>query len=174
MKEKMTEIKRNNPSDNSSNGFTIVGIGASAGGLEALESFFRNVPEASGMAFVVVQHMDPTRKGILVELLQRSTPMKVVQVNEGTTLQPNGIYVIPPNKTMSINHGVIQLTEHLAPRGHQLPIDFFFKSLAQETVERSIGVILSGMGSDGTLGLRAIKEKGGAVFVQQQIGRAHV
>jgi two-component system CheB/CheR fusion protein len=147
--------------------FPIVGIGASAGGLEALGSFLSNVPEKSGMAFVIIQHLDPTRKGMLVELLQRATAMQVIQVRENTPVQPDCVYVIPPNKDMSIRHGVLHLFDCLAPRGLRLPIDFFFRSLADVRQERSIGVVLSGMGTDGTVGIRAIKEKGGAVFVQE-------
>ncbi|MDZ7599735.1 MAG: chemotaxis protein CheB [Desulfobacterales bacterium] len=146
--------------------FPIVGIGASAGGLEALELFLKHVPEESGMAFVIVQHLDPTHKGILVELLQRVTRMPVIQVRDRHKLAPDHVYVIPPNRDMSILHGVLHLLEPAAPRGLRLPIDFFFRSLADDCQARSIGVILSGMGSDGTLGLRAIKEKAGVVFVQ--------
>ena len=146
--------------------FPIVGLGASAGGLEALELFLQNVPEGSGMAFVIVQHMDPTHKGIMAELLQRATAMKVTQVNDRTRVQPDCVYVIPPNKDMSILHGVLHLLDPVAPRGLRLPIDFFFRSLADDAEERSIGVILSGMGTDGTLGLKAIKGKAGVVFVQ--------
>jgi two-component system CheB/CheR fusion protein len=148
------------------NAFPIVGIGASAGGLEALELFLRHVPAGSGMAFVIVQHLDPTHKGIMVELLQRTTPMPVVQVKDRQKVAPDRVYVIPPNKDMSILHGVLHLLEPAAPRGLRLPIDFFFRSLADDCQVRSIGVILSGMGSDGTLGLRAIKENAGVVFVQ--------
>ena len=147
--------------------FPIVGIGASAGGLEALELFFANVPEGSGMAFVIVQHLDPTRKGLLVELLQRGTNMQVFQVKDRMLLKANCVYVIPPNKDMSILHGVLHLLVPLKPRGLRLPIDFFFRALADDQQEHSIGVILSGMGSDGTLGSRAIKEKEGVVFVQE-------
>jgi two-component system CheB/CheR fusion protein len=146
--------------------FPIVGIGASAGGLEALELFLANVPADSGMAFVIVQHLDPTHKGIMVELLQRGTTMQVFQVKDRMRVEPNCVYVIPPNKDMSILHGVLNLFDPLAPRGLRLPIDFFFRALAEDQQEHSIGVILSGMGTDGTLGLRAIKEKGGSVFVQ--------
>jgi chemotaxis methyl-accepting protein methylase len=146
--------------------FPIVGIGASAGGLEALELFLKHVPEGGGMAFVIVQHLDPTHKGIMVELLQRATPMSVVQVRDRQKVVPEHVYVIPPNKDMSILHGVLHLLDPAAPRGLRLPIDFFFRSLADDCQARSIGVILSGMGSDGTLGLRAIKEKAGVVFVQ--------
>ena len=146
--------------------FSIVGIGASAGGLETLEVFLRNVPGASGMAFVIVQHLDPTHKGIMPELLQRATPMQVVQVKDLTRVEPDHVYVIPPNKDMSILRRGLHLIEPAAPRGLRLPIDFFFHSLADDLEERSIGVILSGMGSDGTLGLKAIKGKAGVAFVQ--------
>jgi len=147
--------------------FPIVGIGASAGGLEALEQFLGHVPAGSGMAFVIVQHLDPTRKGIMSELLQRATRMKVVQVRDRTPVRPDCVYVIPPNKDMSILHGVLHLLKPAATRGLRLPIDFFLRSLAQDRQEHSVGVILSGMGSDGTLGLRAIKEKAGVVLVQE-------
>jgi two-component system CheB/CheR fusion protein len=148
-------------------GFPIVGIGASAGGLEALEKFLGNVPEKSGMAFVIIQHMDPTYKGIMVEILQRGTPMKVIQVADGTRVRPDCVYVIPPNKDMSILHGTLRLFDPLAPRGLRLPIDFFFRSLAEDRQQGSIAVILSGMGSDGTTGIRAIKENTGIVLVQE-------
>ena len=146
--------------------FPIVGIGASAGGLEALERFLSRVPRNSGLAFVIVQHLDPTRKGIMPELLQRTTSMKVLQVKDRMIVQPDRVYIIPPNKDMSILHGMLHLLEPASPRGLRLPIDFFLRSLAQDQQEHSIGVILSGMGSDGTLGLRSIKEKAGVVLVQ--------
>jgi two-component system CheB/CheR fusion protein len=146
--------------------FPIVGLGASAGGLEALEQFMACVPAGSGMAFVVVQHLDPTRKGLMAELLQRSTKMKVIQVKDRTRIRPDRVYVIPPNKDMSVLHGVLHLFEPAESRGLRLPIDFFFRSLAQDQQQQSIGVILSGMGSDGTLGLREIKEKAGLVLAQ--------
>jgi two-component system, chemotaxis family, CheB/CheR fusion protein len=145
----------------------IVGIGASAGGLEALELFLRNVPPNSGLAFVIVQHLDPTQKSSMVELLQRNTAMKVLRVEDRTPVQPACVYVIPPNKDMSILHGTLYLLERNVTHGISLPIDHFFRSLADDQQDRSIGVILSGMGSDGTLGLRAIKEKGGVSLVQE-------
>ena len=147
--------------------FPIVGIGASAGGLEALDQFLEGVPAGIGMAFVVVQHLDPTRKGMMPELLQRGTGMNVIQVKDRTRVRPGCVYVIPPNKDMSILHGVLHLLVPAAARGLRLPIDFFLRSLALDRKERSIGVILSGMGSDGTAGLRTIKEKGGLVLVQE-------
>jgi len=146
--------------------FPIVGIGASAGGLEALEQFLGNIPEKSGMAYVVIQHLDPTQKGMLPELLQRITPMKVYQAGDLMPVKVNSVYVIPPNKSMSILNGVLHLFEPVETRGMRLPIDFFLRSLADDRQDLSIGVILSGMGSDGSTGLRAIKEKNGIVAVQ--------
>ncbi len=146
--------------------FPIVGIGASAGGLEALEKFLSNVPAGCGMAFVIVQHLDPTHKAALAELLQRTTSMPVVQIRDRMRVAPNHVYVIPPNRDLSILHGVLHLLEPSAPRGMRLPIDGFFRCLADDCQDNSIAVILSGMGSDGCLGLRAIKEKAGTVFVQ--------
>jgi two-component system CheB/CheR fusion protein len=146
--------------------FPIVGIGASAGGLEALEQFLGNVTENSGMAYVVIQHLDPTQKGMLPELLQRITKMKVFQVKDHMPVKSNCVYVIPPNKSMSILKGVLYLFEPIESRGLRLPVDFFLRSLADDLKDRSVGIILSGMGSDGSLGLNAVKEKGGIAMVQ--------
>ncbi len=147
--------------------FPIVGVGASAGGLEALEQFLGNVSEQSGMAFVVIQHLDPTHQGILPELLQRITKMAVIQASDLVKITPNCVYVIPPNKDISLSHGALHLCEPAAPRGLRLPIDYFFCSLAEEMGTAAIGVILSGMGSDGTIGLRAIRANGGIGAVQE-------
>lgn len=144
----------------------VVGIGASAGGLEALEQFLDHTPSDCGMAFVVVQHLDPSHPGALPELLQRHTAMKVLQVHDGMRVEPNHVYVIPPNRDLSLLRGALQLLEPAEPRGLRLPIDSFFRSLAEDRQKRAVGVILSGMGSDGTLGLRAIKEKVGLTLVQ--------
>jgi two-component system CheB/CheR fusion protein len=146
--------------------FPIVGIGASAGGLETLEMFFGNVPKNSGLAFVVIQHLDPNHVGIMPELLQRTTVMKVIQAADKMQVKPNHVYVIPPNKSMSVLNGSLYLFEPVESRGLRLPIDYFFRSLADDQHENSIGVILSGMGSDGSLGLKAIKEQNGIVAVQ--------
>jgi two-component system CheB/CheR fusion protein len=146
--------------------FSIVAIGASAGGLEALEIFLRSVPVKCGMAFVIVQHLDPSRQGLLPELLQRATPMPVTQVTDRLKVQPDQVYVIPPNHDMSLLNGTLHLLEPSGAHGLRLPIDFFFRSVAQDQREHSIGVILSGMGSDGTHGLQKIKENAGIVFVQ--------
>ncbi|HEY5616659.1 MAG TPA: chemotaxis protein CheB [Vicinamibacterales bacterium] len=147
-------------------GFPIVGLGASAGGLEAFEHFFRNVPRDSGMAFVLVPHLDPGHASILTEILQRSTTMPVVEAQHSMPVAPNGVYVIPPNRDMAILHGVIQLSVPERPRGHRMPIDAFLRSLAEDQGEKAIGVVLSGTGTDGTMGLRSILGAGGVSFVQ--------
>lgn len=144
----------------------IVGIGASAGGLEALEDFFSNVLTPCNTAFVVIQHLDPTCKSIMPELLQRVTKMAVTPAHDRMKVKPNCVYVIPPNKDLSIHHGSLFLLEPENRRGLRLPIDFFFRSLANDQHERAVGVILSGMGLDGTMGLRAIKENAGLALVQ--------
>ena len=146
--------------------FPIVGIGASAGGLEALEQLLSAVPPNSGMAFVVIQHLDPSRPGMLPELLQRTTPMIVRQAENRMAVRPDCVYVIPPNKDLSILHGSLYLFDPVARRGLHLPIDSFLTSLAEDRREQAIGVILSGMGSDGTAGLAAISRRGGLVLVQ--------
>ena len=146
--------------------FPVVGIGASAGGLEALEQFFANMPADCGMAFVVIQHLDPTHKGIMRELLQRNTEMPVFTVTDRLRVKPSSVYIIPPNKSMSIFNGALYLFDPVETRGLRLPVDFFFRSLADDRLDESIGIILSGMGSDGSLGLKAIKEKGGLILIQ--------
>ena len=148
--------------------FPIVGVGASAGGLEAFEAFFKDMPATSGMAFVLVSHLDPTHVSILPELLQKHTAMPVRQIGDGARVEPDTVYVLPPNKTLSILNGVLQLMDLHQPRGVNLPIDAFFRSLAQDQGSNAIGVILSGTGSDGTLGLKAIKGEAGMVMVQDE------
>jgi two-component system CheB/CheR fusion protein len=160
--EANTDTKR----EISSSPQVIVGIGASAGGLEALELFFSTIPEDSGIAFVVVQHLDPKRKGMLTELLQRITQLKVAEVEEGVEVKANCIYVIPPNKGLSLSNGRLYLQETSKQVGQRNTIDGFFCSLAKDLGSRSVGLILSGMGRDGLLGLEAIKEMAGGVFVQ--------
>ena len=164
--KKSTGVSEVNATNIYSSQFPIVCIGASAGGLEAFEQFLSNVPKDSGMAYIVIQHLDPTQKGMLPELLQRISSMEVLQVEDRMTVEPNRVYVIPPNKTMSILNGVLYLFEPLESRGLRLPIDYFLFSLADDQHENAIGVILSGMGSDGSTGIRAIKEKNGLVLVQ--------
>ena len=145
----------------------IVALGASAGGLDPLELFLANVPAASGLAYVVVQHMDPTHKAMLSELLQRTTSMPVHEATESLRLEADHVYVIPPNTELTVADGRLHLAEPALPRGMRLPIDVLFSSLARDQGERAIGVVLSGMGSDGTLGLQAIKMQGGLTLVQQ-------
>ena len=164
--KKSTGVSEVNATNIYSSQFPIVCIGASAGGLEAFEQFLSNVPKDSGMAYIVIQHLDPTQKGMLPELLQRVSSMEVLQVEDRMTVKPNRVYVIPSNKTMSILNGVLYLFEPLESRGLRLPIDYFLFSLADDQHENAIGVILSGMGSDGSTGIRAIKEKNGVVLVQ--------
>jgi two-component system CheB/CheR fusion protein len=162
-----SKIAKNNISNGfKNNDFPIVGIGASAGGLETLEKFFAKMPEKTGMAFVIVQHLDPNHIGMMPELLQRMTKMTVFQVTDCLKVKPNCVYVIPPNKSMSILNGSLHLFAPVEIHGIRLPIDVFLRSLAEDKQEKSIGIILSGMGSDGSLGLKAIKEKNGVVLVQ--------
>jgi two-component system CheB/CheR fusion protein len=149
-------------------GFPVVGIGASAGGLAAIEAFFAAVPPNTEcrMAFVVVQHLDPDHKSILIDLVKQYTKMRVYKVEDGMEVQPNCAYIIPPNHDMAFLRGKLHLLEPSAPRGMRLPIDFFFRSLAQDQHERAICIVLSGTGTDGTLGLKAIKGEGGMAMVQ--------
>ena len=147
--------------------FRIVGIGASAGGLEALEQFFSNMPPDSGIAFVIVQHLDPTAHSSMPEILSRFTKMTAKMASNGLKVEPNSIYLIPPNKSMSIQTGMLYLQEPVQPPALKLPIDFFFRSLSKEKGSEAVCIILSGTGSDGTLGLVAIKEEQGTVFVQE-------
>jgi two-component system CheB/CheR fusion protein len=156
-------------------GFPIVGIGASAGGLAAFEAFFSAMPTntESGMAFVIVQHLDPTHKSILTDLVRRYTRMQVYEVEDGMTVQPNCAYIIPPNRDMALLNGTLQLLEPTTARGVRLSIDFFFRSLAQDQRERAICIVLSGTGSDGTLGVRAVKGEGGMVMAQNPESTAY-
>ncbi len=147
--------------------FPIVGIGASAGGLEAFTQLLTHLPTHTGMAFVLIQHLDPKHESMSVEILSRTTHMKVTEVKQGTHVEPNCIYIIPPNFRMGILHGALTLFPRIEVRGHQhLVIDFFLQSLAEDLKHRAVGVVLSGAGSDGTEGLSAIKAKGGITFAQ--------
>ena len=146
--------------------FSIVGIGASAGGLEAFEQFFQAVSADSGLAYVLVPHLDPSHASILTEILQRFTTIPMLEAQDLVRVEPNHVYVIPPNREMAIFHGVLQLSIPTAPRGQRMPIDAFLRSLAEDQGDRSIGIILSGTGTDGTLGLRAILGAGGISLVQ--------
>lgn len=150
------------------NGFCIVGIGASAGGLEALEAFFQHTPPDLGVAFVIVQHLDRGHKSIMVDLLARRTSMKVAQVEDGTLVLPNHVYIIPPNNHLALLHGTLHLIPPDPQYPFRLPIDFFFRSLAEDKGDKSICIVLSGTGTDGALGLKAIKAAGGMTMAQEE------
>jgi two-component system, chemotaxis family, CheB/CheR fusion protein len=164
------------PRESSITRFPIVGIGASAGGLAAFEAFFSGMPEMQkktgtpdtglGMAFVLVQHLSPDHKSILTQLVQRYTSMKAVEVTDGVVVRPNHVYIIPPAHDMAFLNGTLQLLEPPEQRSQRLTIDFFFRSLAEDLHERAIGIVLSGTGSDGSMGVRAIKGEGGMVMAQ--------
>jgi len=147
-------------------GFPIIGMGASAGGLEAFEDFFRNVPARSGMAFVLVSHLDPGHASMLAEILGRNTSLPVVEARDQMPVGPDHVYIIPPNREMTIFHGKLQLSVPGQVRGLRMPIDTFLRSLAEDAGEKAIAAILSGSGTDGTLGLRAVLGAGGVAFVQ--------
>ena len=147
--------------------FPIVGIGASAGGLEAFEQFFTHTPPDTGMAFVLIQHLDPKHKSILSELVRRYTKMTVHEVVDGMAVEPNTVYVIPPNRNMALLHGTLHLLEQSEIPGVRTPIDFFFRSLAEDRKEEAICIVLSGTGTEGAMGLRAVKGEGGMVMVQE-------
>ena len=146
--------------------FYIVGIGASAGGLEAFEKFFQHMPNNSGMAFVLVPHLDPTHVSLMPELIQKKTDMPVHQVTDGTRVMPDTVYIVPPNHELAILHGTLHLMEPSKIAVPRMPIDYFFRSLAQDRGDKAVCIVLSGMGSDGTLGLRAIKGEMGMAMVQ--------
>lgn len=147
--------------------FPIVCVGASAGGLEAIQSFFANMPVDTGIAFIVVTHMDPHHVSLMPSLIQAKTKIPVLQVQSGTPVQPDTVYVLPPDRDMSIREGILQLTTPASPLvGPKLPINAFMRSLAEDQKEYAIAVIMSGMGTDGTLGIKSIKSEMGMVIVQ--------
>ena len=146
--------------------FPIVGIGMSAGGLEVATTFLKAMPPDSGMGFVIVQHLDPTRESLLAELLQRATKMPVVQVEDGMPVEPNRVHIIIPAKTLLIEDGVLRLVEPEEKRGLRHPIDKFFTALAADKKEKAIAIVLTGAGSNGTAGLMDIKQAGGMCMAQ--------
>jgi two-component system CheB/CheR fusion protein len=147
----------------------VIGIGASAGGLEALQDFFSAMPVDTSLAFVVIQHLSPDYKSLMDELLARHTSIPIQVAGDGMPIRPNNIYLIPPRKNISIFHEKLYLDDQGAKKGLNLPIDIFFRSLATDKAKHAIGIILSGTGSDGTLGTRAIKEAGGMIMVQDEM-----
>ena len=150
------------------NVFLTVGIGASAGGLEAFKSFFTEMPADSGMAFVLVQHLSPDHKSMLAELLGRTTTMDVIEAKDGVSIKPNCVFVIPPDSTMTIGGGKLKIVKPAPPRDRRRPIDTFLQSLAEDQGESAIGIILSGTGSDGAKGVAAVKEHGGLTLAQAE------
>jgi two-component system, chemotaxis family, CheB/CheR fusion protein len=146
--------------------FSVVGLGASAGGLDAFRRLLAVLPAGTGMAFILIQHLDPTHASMMVDLLAGHTPLKVQQAADGMPLEREHVYLIPPGAYLSIRGGALRLSEPRERHGARLPFDFFLRSLAEELGERAICVILSGTGGDGSLGLKAVKEKGGLVIVQ--------
>ena len=145
--------RREEPQQSRRAPFPIVGVGASAGGLEAFTQLLRALPSRTGMAYVLVQHLDLTHESALTELLARATEMPVRQVTDAMPVDPNRVYVIPPNVDMVISQGILRLTPRTETCGHHMPIDRFLRSLAEDKGSNAIGVILSGTASDGTLGL---------------------
>ncbi|MEP6724338.1 MAG: CheR family methyltransferase [Bacteroidota bacterium] len=163
------ETNTDKPAILSSNLFPVVGIGASAGGLAAFKQLLQAIPENSGMAYVLVQHLDPNHQSLLPEILQKVTSIPVLEISDDIKVQPNHIYVIPSNKMMVATDGILQLSPRTTKKTERnLPIDLFFTSLAEVHQSRSIGVVLSGTSSDGTLGLKAIKDHGGITFAQDE------
>ena len=162
IKNKPTESLR--PESDAS--FPVVGIGASAGGLEAIRDLFKHLPADTGMAFVLISHLSPQHHSALAELISRSTAMEVSEVTDGMAVEPNRVYVIPPNAAMTVSEGILRL-EHRSERGVHMPIDLFLKSLAEGEREMAFSIILSGTGSDGALGTGAIKANGGITFAQE-------
>jgi two-component system, chemotaxis family, CheB/CheR fusion protein len=138
--------------------FPIVGLGSSAGGLEAVQELLQRLPANTGMAFVLVQHLDPKHKSLLPEILAKATSMPVTRAEDGTVVEVDHVYVMPPNTRLSISHGVLHLQSRVSIDGQHLPIDHFLRSLAEDQHEHAISVILSGNGSDGAEGTRAVKE----------------
>jgi two-component system CheB/CheR fusion protein len=145
---------------------SIVGIGASAGAMDPLKEFFHEIGSEAGLAFVVVQHLDPTHTSHMAEILARQTAMKVFEAADRMPVKANCVYTIPANKYLSIEDGVLRLTEPIKRNSLRLPIDFFFRSLAHDRGSGAIAVLFSGGGSDGTLGIREVRGAGGLVIVQ--------
>lgn len=144
----------------------IVAIGASAGGLEAIHEFFDNMPGSNSFSYIVIQHLSPDYKSLLVELVSKHTHMKVFEAGNDMMIQQDCIYIIPNNKTMTVRHGKLRLADKSIVKAPNTAIDIFLQSLAQDKKDKAIAVILSGTGTDGTKGIEAIKENGGMVMVQ--------
>src|SRR5665213_1909819 len=162
----MPESKKETSTILSKNVFPVIGIGASAGGLEAFRQLIKAIPENSGMAYILVQHLSPDHESVLPEILQRITQIPVVEISDNVHVAPNFIYVIPSNKILVATDGILKLTPRPLKDGKNMPIDIFFSSLAEVHQAHSIGIILSGTGTDGSAGLKDIKDHGGLTFAQ--------
>jgi hypothetical protein len=157
----------NSPVDTSkANGFLVVGIGASAGGIQALKQFFENVRPNSGIAYVVILHLSPDHESKLAEILQIASRIPVTQVNEAVAVKPDQVYVVPPNKSMTMSDGHINILPLSTIEERRAPVDIFIRTLADSHGPRSVAVVLSGTGANGSMGLKRVKEFGGAAFVQ--------
>ena len=146
----------------------VVGIGASAGGLEAFRAFFAHLPPDSGMAFVLVQHLSPDHESMLTEILSRDTLIPVIVAEHGMRLEPNRVHVIPPDATLTIEKSFLVIVKPAPPRSSRRPIDSFFTSLAKDQGENAVSIVLSGVGSDGSAGLASVKESGGLTIAQAE------
>src|SRR5215216_2110877 len=165
---KETLPKENNTANKN---FSVVAVGASAGGIEAITELLQNLPENTGMSYIYIQHLDPDHESRLTEILGRITRMPVEEARDKVRIQPDHLYVIPPNRSLTLNDGTLTLsTRPIKPYKH-LPINLFFTSIADNYKEKAIGVLLSGNGTDGTLGLKAIKAAGGISFAQDQTAK---
>jgi two-component system, chemotaxis family, CheB/CheR fusion protein len=151
----------------------VVGLGASAGGLDAFKSFFAKMPPQSGMAYVLVQHLDPHHKSLLVELLSNHTEMPVVHAADGMPVAADHVFVIPPNAVLTIKGGILRVSTPAPPREHRRPIDVFFASLAEDQEEKAVCIILSGSGSDGSLGLRPSRSMAVSVSLRPGSTKRH-
>ena len=153
--------------ERSENLFPVVGVGASAGGLEAFKRLIRGIPERSGVAYILVQHLEPTHESLLVDILQKVTPIPIQEITNNVRVEPDHVYVIPSNKLLTANDGRLELSPRGPKNEKNMPIDVFFTSLSEVHQSHAIGVVLSGTATDGTLGLRAIKDHGGFTFAQE-------
>ncbi len=151
----------------------VIGLGASAGGLQALSDFFKAMPDNTGLAFVVIHHADPDHKSLMAEILSKDTKMSVAFATDQSRIEPDHVYVIPPNHSLGVKDGALHLSAPVQRRGLRLPIDYFFRALASDQKQNAVGIILSGTGGDGTAGIRSIKENGGMVLVQDPKEAAH-
>src|SRR3990170_1129849 len=171
--EDKEQVENNNETMPSKNLFWVVGVGASAGGLDAFKQLIKAIPKDSGMAFILVQHLDPNHESILVDLLKKNSLIPIQEITDNVHVEPNNIYVIPANKILTATDGVLRLNDRVSKIHKSMSIDIFFTSLAEVHQSQAIGVVLSGTGTDGTLGLKTIKQLGGITFAQHLDSASH-